>query len=274
MISFIIPCHNEEKFLPYSLKPLLEYLDTNDEIIFVLDRCTDKTETIINWFKQKCKAHVRIVYKNSKFFYEHPVVDVYFYGIHFATNNRIVQLGADVVINKKVLNIIKHFNNTPFKFQMIEYRNHFRYAYHKFLSFFVKSYCLEVYERSQMYKIPRFDFVLTIDMLIQNLLIEPLSQFYKINVPVLHLRSYLRDKSLRFISGFKRAFLKYSFIKTLLYSILFNRPEVLVGYLYFKFRESKLREYIRRRLRENLERRCECRLREASINEQQTVYTC
>ena len=217
---------------------------------------------------------MKIVHKDGKFFYDLPVVDVYFYGVHFAGGDRIVQLGADVVVNKKVLEIIRRFNKTPFKFQLIEYRSHLRYAYHKLLSFFAKSYCLEVYQRNEMYKIPRFDFPSTVDALLQNLSVEPLSQFHKVNVPILHLRGYLRDKSLRFMSGFKRAFLKQPFIKTLLHSILFNRPEILVGYLYFKFREGKLREYFRRRLRKNLEKRCKYRFRETFIDERQTVYTC
>lgn len=274
MISFVIPCHNEEKLLLYSLKPLLEHLNDEDEVVFVIDRCTDNTEAIVNWFKKKCKAQVKIIHKNSKFVLNKPSGDAYLYGVHFASGDRIVQLGADVVVNKKVLNIIRNFNKTPFKFQVIEYRSHFRYAYHKLLSFFAKSYCLEVYQKSEMDKLIFYDFPSTVDVLLQNLSTEALSQWHKVNVPILHLRAFVRDKTERFTAGFKRAFRRHSFLKTLLHSVLFGRPEILVGYLYFKFREGKLREYFRRRMRKSLEKGCECRFREALVAERQAVHTC
>lgn len=44
-ISVVMPVHNEEKYLPYSLKPLKEC--PIDEMIFILDRCTDRSKEMI-----------------------------------------------------------------------------------------------------------------------------------------------------------------------------------------------------------------------------------
>jgi glycosyltransferase involved in cell wall biosynthesis len=51
LISLIIPIHNEEEYLPESLKSLKEIEDQFFEFIFILDRCTANSESIVmQWF--------------------------------------------------------------------------------------------------------------------------------------------------------------------------------------------------------------------------------
>jgi glycosyltransferase involved in cell wall biosynthesis len=51
LISLIMPIHNEEEYLPESLKSLKEIEDQFFEFIFILDRCTDNSESIVmQWF--------------------------------------------------------------------------------------------------------------------------------------------------------------------------------------------------------------------------------
>lgn len=51
LISLIMPIHNEEEYLPESLKSLKEIEDQFLEFIFILDRCTDNSESIVmQWF--------------------------------------------------------------------------------------------------------------------------------------------------------------------------------------------------------------------------------
>jgi len=51
LISLIIPIHNEEEYLPESLKSLKEIEDQFFELLFILDRCTANSESIVmQWF--------------------------------------------------------------------------------------------------------------------------------------------------------------------------------------------------------------------------------
>ena len=51
LISLVMPIHNEEKYLPESLKTLKEIENQFFEFIFILDKCTDSSESIIlEWF--------------------------------------------------------------------------------------------------------------------------------------------------------------------------------------------------------------------------------
>lgn len=53
-ISFLVPAHNEEKFIFGCLKSLLKYKRPQDEIIVGLDACTDSTEFIAKALDVKC----------------------------------------------------------------------------------------------------------------------------------------------------------------------------------------------------------------------------
>jgi len=51
LISLIMPIHNEEEYLPESLKSLKKIENQFLEFIFILDRCTDNSERIVlQWF--------------------------------------------------------------------------------------------------------------------------------------------------------------------------------------------------------------------------------
>ena len=61
LISLVMPIHNEEKYLPESLKTLKDVENQFFELIFVLDKCTDSSEKIIaEWF-----ANATIIKKES-----------------------------------------------------------------------------------------------------------------------------------------------------------------------------------------------------------------
>lgn len=63
-VSVTMAVHDEEQYLLYSLKPFLK--SVVDEIIFVLDRCTDNSEMIINRFKKITPINVKVARKNTK----------------------------------------------------------------------------------------------------------------------------------------------------------------------------------------------------------------
>lgn len=61
MKSLLIPVHNEAQYLPYALKPLKHC--KIDEIIFLLDRCTDGSFNLVNHFFEEAKQQVIIIQK-------------------------------------------------------------------------------------------------------------------------------------------------------------------------------------------------------------------
>ena len=46
-ISVVIPIHNESRYLPYSLRSLKVIEDDVDELVFVIDNCSDNSEDLI-----------------------------------------------------------------------------------------------------------------------------------------------------------------------------------------------------------------------------------
>ena len=61
MKSLLIPIHNEAHYLPDSLEPL-KRCDV-DEIIFLLDRCTDRSFNMVNRFFKEAKQQVIVIQK-------------------------------------------------------------------------------------------------------------------------------------------------------------------------------------------------------------------
>jgi len=63
-ISVVMPVHNEEKYLPYSLASLLRC--PIDELVIVLDRCTDRSTIITERFAKIAPYNVKLIQKNSR----------------------------------------------------------------------------------------------------------------------------------------------------------------------------------------------------------------
>lgn len=61
MKSLLIPIHNEAAYLPYSLEPLKRC--KVDEIIFLLDRCTDRSFDYVNYFFRKSTKNIIVIQK-------------------------------------------------------------------------------------------------------------------------------------------------------------------------------------------------------------------
>lgn len=61
MKSLLIPVHNEAQYLPYALKPLKHC--KVDEIIFLLDRCTDEGFNMVNRFFRNSSQNIIVIQK-------------------------------------------------------------------------------------------------------------------------------------------------------------------------------------------------------------------
>ncbi|NNM02518.1 MAG: glycosyltransferase [Nitrosopumilus sp.] len=100
-ISIIIPAHNEEKVIQYTIEAMIETKYPKKEIIFVDDGSTDKTLTIANQFKDK----IKVLHKENG-----GKASALNYGIVYSTGEIIVIVDADTIIGRHSLKeIVKGF---------------------------------------------------------------------------------------------------------------------------------------------------------------------
>jgi glycosyltransferase involved in cell wall biosynthesis len=220
--SCVMAIHNEEKYLPYSLAALLQ---TNFELIFVLDRCIDSSEKIIRKFKVKRK-NSRVVYKSkAEVFSPNPAFDTFLYGSQFASGEYVYWIGADFVVP------IEMFKYRPdkeaLKFKYIDYPSHLGYAWFKFLSNFTKHYTCEAFRREHLIR-GKYHFPVEEKVLVNT----PEDKFQLISsVELLHLRPN-RNKVRHYVQGYLRRLKRVPLPRVLLHSTLFRKPIVIVGYLH------------------------------------------
>jgi glycosyltransferase involved in cell wall biosynthesis len=221
-VSCVMAIHNEEKYLPYSLKPLLS---TNFEIIFVLDRCTDSSEKIIQKFIAK-RGNCKVVYKKEAgVLTENPAFDAFLYGSQYASGKYIYWIGADFVVPRDIFKYRPR--NEALKFEYIDCTNHLMYAWHKLLSKFTKHYTCEAFRKEHLtegrYHFPSEEKI--------TYPFTPEDKYQLISsVKLLHLRPN-RNKVRHYIQGYVRRLKRVPFLRVLLHSILFNKPCVVIGYL-------------------------------------------
>ncbi|SFD02585.1 glycosyltransferase family 2 protein [Algibacter pectinivorans] len=106
-ISIIVPCYNQAHFLDEALQSVYAQTSPNWECIIVNDGSTDNLEEVaLNWTRKD----IRFKY----FFKENGgLSSARNYGVNKATNNIILPLDADDVINTALIkDVLNTFNNT------------------------------------------------------------------------------------------------------------------------------------------------------------------
>jgi glycosyltransferase involved in cell wall biosynthesis len=89
--------HNEENYLPYSLKSLQNA--SIDEFVIVLDRCTDRSLSIVEDFK--CNFEKRIILLTKKR-WKNPTAEPFALAAQAATGDIVYVLGADIYADPKI----------------------------------------------------------------------------------------------------------------------------------------------------------------------------
>jgi glycosyltransferase involved in cell wall biosynthesis len=99
-ISVVVAAHNEENYLPYCIASLIQ--SDIHEVIFVLDRCTDRSKQIIlnTCFPFKVKI-LELKEKRWKSLTAEPVA----LGCKAASGSIIYVVGADMYLDSRIFNI-------------------------------------------------------------------------------------------------------------------------------------------------------------------------
>lgn len=107
MSTLICPCHNEQEMLPQTINSM--YNVGADEIIFLLDRCTDATETVIDAkiIHENTETLVIHVNKNEGKGWRFRSAFLRRKGYTLADNDTIINTSADIVLDPKIREYIK-----------------------------------------------------------------------------------------------------------------------------------------------------------------------
>jgi glycosyltransferase involved in cell wall biosynthesis len=97
-----MPIHNEEEYLPESLKSLKEIEDQFFEFIFILDRCTDNSEGIVmQWFPD-----ARIIKKESSK-WKNSLAENFQLGFEASKGNIICTHDADATTPQNLFSLLE-----------------------------------------------------------------------------------------------------------------------------------------------------------------------
>jgi len=238
-VSIVIPVHNEENYLPFSLRPLLDLKGIR--IIIVLDRSTDRSEVIVRKFAEK-HGNTLIVKKEVAGKTDNPAWEAYMEGVKYAKPGKVLFLGADVVIDKKIFNYLDRAG--LLKFRYVNYASHFRYSFEKIVQrFFSRSYCVECMDTEIISAIPFVSESYEDIVRGRTKLIDVInagafaSEFvYVDDVECLHLRPRV-PVDRQFLQGYVRHMQSVPFFRVLLHSLLYRKVHVLRGYVFRMLRK-------------------------------------
>jgi len=117
-VSCVLPIRNEEQYLPYSL-PHLNRLNV-EEILFVLDRCADNSESLIMKFGN---SKTRITHKTDSA-WSNQCAETKAYGCSKAKYPLVLMSDADVILDSDCVEPAKHLLQTQNCIVMLSYRQY------------------------------------------------------------------------------------------------------------------------------------------------------
>lgn len=236
--SVVMPVHNEEMYLPYSLAGLRKC--PIDELIVILDRCSDNSEKILN---SVCFPFDVKVIKKDKQAWRCPTAEVFEIGFRKAKGD-IIFVGAGDLIYTPEMFRVEYFNKSDLvmffywsydilgKFQIRQQFLNFMKQYFTFpLRSNKKRFRSGVFgcKRELWEKVHFRDVPSEYDDLHSRALKQGFRTDYVKGLPIFHLRVGL-TKSRQYLQGMSRAHSGYSPLKVFLHSLVFMKPYLWLAY--------------------------------------------
>ena len=241
-VSVIVPVHNEEAMLRYTLLSIL-MLDA-DEWIFILDRCTDKSKELIEKYAKKLNRNIKLLIVKSKSDWARHVNFLFDIGIRNASGEKVFRTDADIIQDYKRVNRYLRTKIDMVSFAVYPAPKNFFSFWNLFVKWIIHHILRKgftgtfVISREKYFKCPlRKDDELLFDTLLLKKFKENKFTYRFTRVFNLNLRPYVKEK--RYSIGVAYAKLKKSLIKVLLLSIVRLMPEMFVGYWHTKFKQNK-----------------------------------
>jgi glycosyltransferase involved in cell wall biosynthesis len=242
-ISGVMPVHNEQEYLPYSLSGLKSA--PLDELVVILDRCTDSSESIITGFNPGYP--VRVYHKMWQK-WRSKIAETFEYGFSLASGDVLYGLAADCVYDPKM------FDPKPFeKYAMMSYQYYNRdihtSAIRQNMEIFL-SKCFQWIDFAQQVwqggvfatkksvwcelhfrDLPsEYGENVQFKDYCERLMAKGYKYYHVKTTKIVHLRAPL-NRSRQVLEGKGRAELGYPYWRVLLHSLIHMKPYVLVGYI-------------------------------------------
>ena len=247
--SVVMPIHNEEKYLVFSLPSIIE-LNPN-EIILIFDRCTDSSlevsRKVLKKYNYLHKTKIFELYKDVPE-WNYRIAFLMRYGYRLANNDAILTTAADIILHKQILDhfcLLGKKNIALISFNCIQYPLNIQYFISKLIStfsprpgfsgifLFSKSAWLETEDESSVKKIRKAQ-----DTHLRISIQKKYSRRH-IWTNSIHLRPRENLKD-HFWRGYSfRQVAKKPLWKAIFYSFIYFRPYMLVGYFYAKHNDLK-----------------------------------
>jgi len=240
-ISGVMAVHNEAAYLWYSL-PALRGLPF-DELIFVLDRCTDESEEVV---RRLGPEGSEIVFKEEQRWVFTRAGESFQMGFDRARNDVVFALGADLVLTRRAFDVAVDLMADPevgsvfFGFTQRSFRGIRRRIHEEYINF-LKRYLLDRFSPYKMlfttgvYCFRRSlvrlrDVPAEYDDLHAQVREKGHKAVYVPDAGIIHLRAGLsREKQIW--HGRVRAKLHEPLVKVALHSIINLKPWTLITYL-------------------------------------------
>ncbi|OGD55672.1 hypothetical protein A3K78_07575 [Candidatus Bathyarchaeota archaeon RBG_13_52_12] len=114
--SIVLPIHNEEENLRYTLKSIFDLQP--DEVIAVLDNCTDHSKQMLEAYTRQINFRGRLQLLEVKEIpkeWNYRVAYLFRHGYHVARNDAILTTAADIVLDQNVKRHIREFGRDDVK---------------------------------------------------------------------------------------------------------------------------------------------------------------
>jgi len=246
-ISVVMPIHNEEQYLPYSLSSLVDA--PIDELVIVLDRCTDRSKEIVERFKQLPHRFAVKVFVKEDRKWRSSIAEAFEYAFSKATGDIIYSMAGDFVTDISIYNP-EYFDGYDMVSFSYETRNIKHFDLRAYINNFLRRYIHtskyfgsygeisgHFAVRQKIWRQIRFrdnddhDTLFWHDFFKQGYkhrFIRPTHNF--------HLRPSLTHEK-QLVQGESRARRHMNLLKVLIHSIVYVKPYVFVGYLHEKRKE-------------------------------------
>lgn len=248
--SVVMPVHNEEDNLLYSL-PVLFAIEP-DEVIIVLDRCTDRSRDVIeaSSAKLRYKGRVRLIEVREDFpDWRYRVARLFRLGFREARNGTILTMAADIILDKRIKSYVPLIQSSDIK--LISFGLKY---YPVDMIFFVKRLVTLVFPSRGFSGVFLFskkawldtedeEKVKRISKAQDTFLSDSIKTKYStkhvwLNVVHLRARRDVKDQYLRGVAAYQMS--RKSLLSVFISSIIYLRPMMLMGYMHAREKSGKM----------------------------------
>jgi len=240
-ISVVLPCHNDAAYLPFSLASLARA--PIDELIIVLDRCTDTSPDLVAWvfknFRHYYPFLVKVIEK-YKHTWKHSIAEAFHTGFEASTGELVYTMAADMWTDPDIYRMKYLFNRFGFvSFHYSDYGS-LRSHYNNFLRKLPNIKGLRGYTKvsghfavkREIWKDTGFQDSNNYDTLFwEELFRRGIKHFFVKNCRNRHLRTPGGNRERQLSQGKTRKEMGMGLFKVLMHSALYVKPYALIGYL-------------------------------------------